>query len=169
MNERLRFLLGSGAPELGCDECFDELDRYVELETAGRDADAEVPGMRAHLDGCNVCREFEASAKFSATALRTAPLEPLTRPLALPSRRRHAFGLRVPSAAAAAVLMVVFGGVFESLHGGATRPSTIAVDDVQDIQAIAKRQQQANLAQLLARRALYQSNQIVRHPGFQNP
>ena len=117
--------------------------------------------LRTHLDGCGTCREFEASAKFSATALRTAPLEPLTRPLALPSRRRHAFGLRVPSAAAAAV--------FESLHGGATRPSTIAVDDVQDIQAIAKRQQQANLAQLLARRALYQSNQIVRHPGFQNP
>jgi len=57
MNEDLRFVLGSGAPELGCDECFDELDRYVELEAAGRDADGEVPGMRAHLDGCPACRE----------------------------------------------------------------------------------------------------------------
>jgi predicted anti-sigma-YlaC factor YlaD len=124
--------------------------------------------VRAHLDGCEICREFEASAQFSTTALRAAPLEPLTRPLALPSRRRHALGLRVPGAAAAAVLMVVFGGVFESLNGGAS-PSAIAFDNGQDIQAIAKRQQEANLAQLLARRALYQSNQIVRHPGPQSP
>ena len=135
----------------------------------GESSEFEALLVRAHLEGCDTCKEFEASAQFSTTALRTAPLEPLTRPLALPSRRRHALGLRVPSAAAAAVLMVVFGGVFESLHGGAARPSAIAFDNGHDIQAIAKRQQQANLAQLLARRALYQSNQIVRHPGFQNP
>ena len=45
-------LLGPAAPEVGCDVCFDELDRYVELEVAGRDADAAIPGLRAHLDGC---------------------------------------------------------------------------------------------------------------------
>ena len=50
-------VLGSGGPELGCDECFAELDRYVELEVAGADADAEVPGLRAHLEGCPACRE----------------------------------------------------------------------------------------------------------------
>jgi hypothetical protein len=50
-------LLGPGEPELGCDECFDELDRYVELELAGEDADAAVPGLRAHLAGCPACRE----------------------------------------------------------------------------------------------------------------
>ncbi len=125
--------------------------------------------VRAHLGRCDTCREFEASAQLSTTALRAAPLEPLSRPLALPSRRRRGLGLRVPSAAAAAVLMVIFGGVFESLHGGAARPSAIGFDNGQDIQAIAKRQQQANRAQLLARRALYESNQMVRHPGFQSP
>jgi hypothetical protein len=50
-------LLGPGEPELDCNECFDALDRYVELELAGADADAEVPGMRAHLAGCPACRE----------------------------------------------------------------------------------------------------------------
>jgi hypothetical protein len=35
--------------------------------------------------------------------------------------------------------------------------------------AIAKRQKQAEFQQLLARRAQYESNQIPRHPGFQNP
>jgi hypothetical protein len=50
-------LLGPAGPEVGCDECFDQLDRYVELELAGRDADAALPGLGAHLQGCPACRE----------------------------------------------------------------------------------------------------------------
>ena len=50
-------LVGPGEPELGCDECFAELDRYVELELAGVDADSEIPGLHAHLVGCPACRE----------------------------------------------------------------------------------------------------------------
>ena len=50
-------LLGPAEPEVGCDACFAELDRYVELELAGVDADAAVPGLRAHLEGCPACRE----------------------------------------------------------------------------------------------------------------
>jgi hypothetical protein len=54
-------LLGPEGPELGCDECFEELDRYVELEVAGHDADATVPGMAAHLEGCPACSEEHKS------------------------------------------------------------------------------------------------------------
>jgi hypothetical protein len=54
-------LLGPAGPEIGCDECFRELDRYVELELAGGAADADVPGLRAHLDGCPACREEHES------------------------------------------------------------------------------------------------------------
>ena len=54
-------LLGLAGPELTCEQCFQELDRYVELELAGRDADREVPGMEAHLDGCPACREDHES------------------------------------------------------------------------------------------------------------
>ena len=50
-------ILGPTGPELTCEQCFAELDRYVELELAGRDADAALPGLRAHLDGCPACRE----------------------------------------------------------------------------------------------------------------
>jgi hypothetical protein len=50
-------MLGPVGPELSCEECFDELDRYVELQLAGADADAAVPGMRAHLQGCSACAE----------------------------------------------------------------------------------------------------------------
>jgi hypothetical protein len=54
-------LLGPAGPELTCEECFAQLDRYVELELAGRAADEEVPGMRAHLEGCPACDEDHAS------------------------------------------------------------------------------------------------------------
>lgn len=50
-------VLGPGAPELTCEQCFDELDRYVELTLAGERADERIPGMRAHLEGCPACAE----------------------------------------------------------------------------------------------------------------
>jgi len=55
--QALERLVGPVEPEVGCDECFAELDRYVELELAGADANAAIPGLRAHLDGCPACRE----------------------------------------------------------------------------------------------------------------
>jgi hypothetical protein len=56
-------LLGPDGPELSCEQCFEELDRYVELELAGADADAAIPGMRAHLEGCSACAEDHESLR----------------------------------------------------------------------------------------------------------
>lgn len=60
-------VLGPGGPELTCEQCFEELDRYVELSLAGEAADARVPGMRAHLDGCPACAEDFASLRDLVT------------------------------------------------------------------------------------------------------
>jgi hypothetical protein len=57
IKQTLGRLLGPAGPEVGCDVCFEELDRYVELELDGADADAAIPGLRAHLLGCPACRE----------------------------------------------------------------------------------------------------------------
>lgn len=59
----LRALLGPEGPELSCEECFEQLDRYVELELAGSDADAAIPGMQAHLQGCSACVEDRESLR----------------------------------------------------------------------------------------------------------
>jgi hypothetical protein len=59
--QRLRRVLGPAGPELTCEACFEHLNRHVELVLAGADADAAVPGMRAHLEGCPACREDHES------------------------------------------------------------------------------------------------------------
>jgi len=56
-------LLGPSGPEVSCEECFEHLDEYVELELAGEDADGRVPGMREHLEGCPACREDHESLR----------------------------------------------------------------------------------------------------------
>jgi hypothetical protein len=56
-------LLGPAGPELSCEACFEHLDEYVELELAGDDADARIPGMREHLAGCPACREDHESLR----------------------------------------------------------------------------------------------------------
>jgi hypothetical protein len=56
-------LLGPAGPDVTCEECFEFLDEYVELELAGKDADARLPGLREHLQGCPACREDHASLR----------------------------------------------------------------------------------------------------------
>jgi len=71
-------LLGPDGPELGCDQCFEYLDHYVEAEASGDPALDGCPGcvspdacararaclgMRAHLQGCPACAEEYASLK----------------------------------------------------------------------------------------------------------
>ncbi len=64
-------LVGPAGPELTCEQCFDQLDRYVELELAEAPADQQVPGMRAHLEGCPACDEDHESLLAFAAQQRT--------------------------------------------------------------------------------------------------
>jgi hypothetical protein len=61
-------MLGPDGPELGCDECFDQLDAYAELELAGTRAGAAMPAMRTHLVGCPACRDDHDSLLAFARA-----------------------------------------------------------------------------------------------------
>jgi hypothetical protein len=60
-HELLTRLLGPAGPEVSCEDCFELLDEYVELEIAGADTDRRVPGLREHLEGCPACREDHES------------------------------------------------------------------------------------------------------------
>ena len=56
-------LLGPTGFEVTCEQCFELLDQYVELELAGADADRALPGLRTHLKGCPACREDHESLR----------------------------------------------------------------------------------------------------------
>ena len=76
LTQALGRLVGPAGPEVGCDVCFDQLDRYVELELAGEDADTAVPGLRAHLQGCPACREEQESLHALVGGERGSLLRP---------------------------------------------------------------------------------------------
>ncbi len=47
--------------EIGCDECYEQLDRFADLHLAGKNAAEAMPLVQDHLDRCGDCREeFEA-------------------------------------------------------------------------------------------------------------
>jgi len=71
LQQTLGRLLGPAEAEVDCDTCFEQLDRYVELEVEGADADAAIPGLRAHLAGCPACAEEHESLRALAAAERT--------------------------------------------------------------------------------------------------
>jgi hypothetical protein len=63
-------LLGPAAEEVTCERCFELIDEYVGLELAGLDADAALPGMGPHLEGCPACRDDHDSLRTLVAAER---------------------------------------------------------------------------------------------------
>ncbi len=59
--------------ELSCDECFEELDRFVETQLSGLDAAEAMPLVEHHLSMCDGCRdEYQAllrTLRFSRASL----------------------------------------------------------------------------------------------------
>ena len=70
----IKRVLGPAEPELLCDECFEKLDEYVELELRGAAADRRIPGMRPHLEGCPACHEeYESLRELVRASDRPRP------------------------------------------------------------------------------------------------
>lgn len=61
LKRMVRGIISASPEEIGCDECFEQLDRFVDLELAGKNAAEALPMVQDHLDRCDNCREeFEA-------------------------------------------------------------------------------------------------------------
>ena len=47
--------------EIGCDDCFEQLNQFAEMVLAGKDVAEAMPLVQDHLNRCRDCREeFEA-------------------------------------------------------------------------------------------------------------
>jgi hypothetical protein len=61
LKNMVRAIAGTQSHEIGCDDCFAQLDAFAELVLAGKDAAAALPLVQEHLLHCRDCREeFEA-------------------------------------------------------------------------------------------------------------
>ena len=64
-----RGIMTTRPDEIGCDECFKQVDRFVDMILDGKDAAAAMPLVQDHLNRCRDClEEYEALV----TALRAA-------------------------------------------------------------------------------------------------
>jgi hypothetical protein len=60
----VRGILTARPDEIGCDECLARMDRFVEMELAGKHPAEAMPLVQDHLERCHNCREeFEALLK----------------------------------------------------------------------------------------------------------
>lgn len=61
VKQMIRGIVTTRPDEIGCDECFEQVDRFAEMVLEGRDAAEALPLVEDHLDRCDDCREeFEA-------------------------------------------------------------------------------------------------------------
>ena len=61
LKQIVREIMATRPDEIGCDDCFEELDRFAEMALAGKNAAEAMPLVQDHLDRCKGCRqEFEA-------------------------------------------------------------------------------------------------------------
>ena len=61
LDKLLRAIAETLETEIGCEECFERMDYFAEMEVSGLDAGTLMPLVRDHLSKCEDCREtFEA-------------------------------------------------------------------------------------------------------------
>lgn len=68
----IRMVKKTRPDEIGCDECFEELHRFAELELAGKSPEEAMPLVKDHLERCGNCRE-EYEALLEAMKELNAP------------------------------------------------------------------------------------------------
>ena len=61
LKQMAREIITTRPDEIGFDECFEQLDRFVEMTLAGKNAAEAMPLVQDHLERCHDCHEeFEA-------------------------------------------------------------------------------------------------------------
>jgi hypothetical protein len=61
LKQLARGVMTTRPDEIGCDECFKQMDRFVDRVLDGKDASEAMPLVQDHLNRCQDCREeYEA-------------------------------------------------------------------------------------------------------------
>jgi hypothetical protein len=72
ITQMVRNILTTRPDEIGCDECMEQLDRFVEMKLAGKDAAEALPLVQDHLERCVDCHEEFAALLKAVRHLQSA-------------------------------------------------------------------------------------------------
>lgn len=130
----------------------DRAREYSSRSLDGELSDFERALLETHLERCEACRVYAVELAEIVTRLRLEPLEPLTHPISLPSRRRVRARALQSAAAVAAAAVAATAGLVGSLqsHPNQARPNlslaSIRADDFnsQDVQLMHQIRASAN-------------------------
>jgi anti-sigma factor RsiW len=147
-NEGMRIVRRSPAP---CDRAH----QWVSLRLDGELSQLEGALLDAHLARCSACAAYAADVDGLTRDLRSALLESLEQPIAVPRRRR--IPLRLANVSAAAALLAVAAGVGSIMSGseGHVRNPSLArvqaadgVNDERQLRDVRRAQLRAEVAML---------------------
>ena len=93
---------------------------WISLRLDGELSELAEKMLESHLARCAGCRAFESDAAATTQLVRTAPLERLEQPIALPRARRLAFVRPVGAVAATAAAAVLGLAAFFNLPSSGT-------------------------------------------------
>lgn len=71
LKELLQRILKTQKDEIGCESCFESLDRFVELELDGKDAEQALPLIKRHLQMCTGCGDEYQALLAAVESLQT--------------------------------------------------------------------------------------------------
>ena len=57
LKKLVEMLAGTVDDEIACEECFEHLDKFVDMYLTGEDPTKVMPLVQHHLDMCNCCHE----------------------------------------------------------------------------------------------------------------
>ena len=61
LKQMVRDILATHQDEIACGQCFEQLDQFVEMTLAGKNAAEAMPLVQDHLERCRDCyEEFQA-------------------------------------------------------------------------------------------------------------
>jgi anti-sigma factor RsiW len=103
----------------------DRAREYSSRSLDGELSDFERALLETHLERCDACRAYAVELAEIVTRLRLEPLEALTHPISLPSRRRVRVRALQGAAAAAAAVVAATAGLVGSMqsHPAQVRPN----------------------------------------------
>jgi hypothetical protein len=140
-------------------QCRDTRE-LVSLELDGELAELDSARLESHLERCANCRELKFELEHVTLTLRSAPLEPLSRPIALPHRVRVFLRpLQVGAAAAAVAIVAGLAGVLGVVrsNGPAQRVPSVQTGEGIDALRAARRPQLLRSSRPVAPRAVQAS------------